>query len=76
MYLDTDYLLRRAASMRALARQIDDVRAARALVQIALEYEAIAFARAREIERSLQPNPRRRQPRTQRSGPALGGCAA
>jgi len=62
MHLDTDYLLRRAASMRRLAREIDDAADARALTEIALEYEAIAFARAQAIERSLQPNPRRRRP--------------
>ena len=47
-------LLKRARSLRELAREAADDRTRKAILQVALEYEAEAFARARSLERELR----------------------
>ena len=47
-------LLKRARSLRELAREAADERTRKAILQVALEYEAEAFARARSLERELR----------------------
>jgi hypothetical protein len=52
--LPSFHLLKRARSLRDLAREAEDERTRKAILQVALEYEAEAFARAKQIERELQ----------------------
>jgi hypothetical protein len=48
------HLLKRARSLRQLAREAADERTRKAILHVALEYEAEAFARARSLERELR----------------------
>ena len=52
--LPTSDLLKRAKSLREMARETEDDRSRKAILQVALEYEAEAFSRAKKPERLLR----------------------
>jgi len=52
--LPTSHLLKRAKSLREMARETEDDRSRKAILQVALEYEAEAFSRAKKPERLLR----------------------
>jgi hypothetical protein len=49
-------LLNRARTLRDMAREAADERSRKAILQVALQYEAEAFARARQFEGELSEN--------------------
>jgi hypothetical protein len=52
--LPTSHLLKRAKSLREMARETADDRSRKAILQVALEYEAEASSRANKPERLLR----------------------
>jgi hypothetical protein len=52
--LPTHHLLNRARSLREMAREAEDERTRKAILQVAQEYEAQASARSRNPEREVR----------------------
>jgi hypothetical protein len=52
--LPTHHLLKRVRSLREMAREAEDERTRKAILQVAQEYEAEASARSRNLERGVR----------------------
>jgi hypothetical protein len=52
--LPTQHLLKRARGLREMARESEDERTRKAILQVAQEYEAEASARSRDLEREAR----------------------